>query len=101
MRPRVVYPRRFEALFQQSNFAGCAELAFQAEKLRCHSTIQRLQAAPAAPGSPPPVMVYFQTLLNKGKLNTVETMALIQVLLPMGQMAFIEAKVSEPPKLPF
>ena len=87
--------QQFEALFQQSNFAGCAELAFQAEKLRTKATITRLQAAPAAPGAPPAVMVYFQTLLNKGKLNTVETIALIGVLLPMGQMAFIEQKLGE------
>lgn len=87
--------QQFEALFQSSNFAGCAELAFQAEKLRTQTTIQRLQAAPAAPGQPPPVMVYFQTLLNKGKLNGIETIALIGVLLPMGQMAFIEQKISE------
>ena len=85
--------QQFEALFQQSNFAGCAELAFQAEKLRTRTTIQRLQAASGGP--PPPVMVYFQTLLNKGKLNGVETEALIGVLLPMGQMAFIEQKIGE------
>ena len=87
--------QQFEALFQQNNFAGCAELAFQAEKLRTKGTIQRLQAAPAAPGAPPAIMVYFQTLLNKGKLNTVETVALIGVLFPMGQMAFIEQKLGE------
>jgi clathrin heavy chain len=87
--------QQFEALFQQNNFAGCAELACQAEKLRTKATIQRLQNAPTAPGAPPAVMVYFQTLLNKGKLNSVETIALIGVLLPMGQMAFIEQKLGE------
>lgn len=40
-------------------------------------------------------MVYFRTLLNKGKLNNVETIALINVLLPTSQMAFIEQKLSE------
>jgi clathrin heavy chain len=87
--------QQFEALFQQSNFAGCAELCMQAEKLRTATTIQRLKAAPAAPGAPPPVMVYYQTLLNKTKLNSAETVGLINELLPMGQIAFIEQKLAE------
>jgi hypothetical protein len=37
------------------------------------------------PGQPPPVMVYFQTLLHHGELNEDETVSLMEELLPLDQ----------------
>jgi hypothetical protein len=40
---------------------------------------------PTVPGQPPPVMVYFQTLLHHGELNEDETVSLMEELLPLDQ----------------
>eukprot|EP01052_Picozoa_sp_SAG31_P009399 SAG31_NODE_492_length_14913_cov_4.109086_5_plen_1645_part_00 len=87
--------QQFESLYSSRNFEGCAQLAVQAEKLRSSGTIARIKAAPAQPQGPPPIMVYFNALITATKLNSVESCALIKELLPLGQMAFIEAKVAE------
>ena len=78
--------QQFESLYSSRNFEGCAQLSLQAEKMRTGATIQRLKSAPPEAGKPPPVMIYFQTLINAGKLNSVESVALIKELLPLGQV---------------
>ena len=44
--------------------------------LRTPATIQRFQAAPTAPGQPSPILTYFGMLLEKGKLNAMESIEL-------------------------
>lgn len=87
--------QQFESLYSSRNFEGCAQLSLQAEKMRTGATIQRLKSAPPEAGKPPPVMIYFQTLINAGKLNSVESVALIKELLPLGQVGPWLAAISD------
>jgi len=41
-------------------------------------TINKLKALEPAPGQPKPIMIYFQTLLEKGLLNKEESLELVR-----------------------
>jgi len=43
-----------------------------------------------SPGQPKPIMVYFQTLLEKGVLNKLETLELVRPVLAQNKKQFIE-----------
>jgi len=53
--------------------------------LRTPETIQRFQSAPPAPGQGPPILTYFGMLLEKGKLNTMESIELAKPVIQQGK----------------
>ena len=52
--------------------------------LRTPQTIQMFQSVPAQPGQPQPVFQYFSVLLEKGKLNHMESIELAKPVLQQG-----------------
>jgi clathrin heavy chain len=42
--------------------------------LRNEQTIQKFKGFPQLPGQPQPLLIYFQKLLERGKLNKLETL---------------------------
>mmetsp|Transcript_13917 Transcript_13917/g.39575 ORF Transcript_13917/g.39575 Transcript_13917/m.39575 type:complete len:1722 (+) Transcript_13917:173-5338(+) len=86
-----LFHRQFEQLLQQGNYQAAAKVAANspAGNMRNIQTIQRFQNAPAQPGQTPPVLQYFGVLLEKGKLNQVETLELARVVLAQGRLELI------------
>lgn len=63
--------------------------------LRTAATIQRFQQIPAVPGSPPPVFQYFSVLLERGKLNGMESIELTRPVLTQGRTDMLEKWLTE------
>ena len=82
-----LYLAEFERLMGAQDVAGAAKLAAKAPQgiLRNTQTIQRFQQIPAQPGQPQPVFQYFSTLLEKGKLNSIESIELARPVLQQGR----------------
>ena len=54
-----------------------------------------MQAAPAAPGQPSPILTYFGMLLEKGKLNAMESVELARPVIQQGKQALLQKWISE------
>ena len=63
--------------------------------LRTAATIQRFQQIPAVPGTPPPVFQYFSVLLERGKLNSMESLELTRPVLGQGRTDMLEKWLTE------
>lgn len=50
---------------------------------------------PAVPGSPPPVFQYFSVLLERGKLNSMESIELTRPVLTQGRTDMLEKWLTE------
>jgi clathrin heavy chain len=63
---------QFNRLLIGGDYANAAKLASSAPGtlLRNTDTINRFKTLQALPGQPQPILIYFQTLLEKGKLNS-------------------------------
>lgn len=61
----------FNNMLVSGNYQGAAKIAAQAPGtlLRNPDTINKFKNLQAQPGQPQPILVYFQTLLEKGRLN--------------------------------
>eukprot|EP01048_Picozoa_sp_COSAG05_P002188 COSAG05_NODE_84_length_20716_cov_100.586312_2_plen_1571_part_00 len=87
--------QQFEQLFGAGNYAGCGELCHSCTRLRTAQTLQRLQSAAPQAGQPPPVLAYLQALLNKGKLNAVESLELGRQVLQRQQVQLIQQWIDQ------
>lgn len=58
--------------------------------LRNPETIAKFKQIPAQPNQPQPLIVYFQTLLDKGQLNQFESVELCGPILQQGRKQFVE-----------
>ena len=92
-----MYSQEFNRLFSAGDYKGAAKLAADspAGALRTQETIQRFQQLPAQPGQPSPVLQYFSTLLEKGKLNKVESVELARPVLQQGRQQMLEQWLKE------
>ena len=83
---------QFNRLMGANDVAGAAKLAAESPQgiLRTPQTIQRFQAIPGQQGSPQPVFQYFHALLEKGKLNQMESMELARPVLQQGRTQLLE-----------
>ncbi|EFA76771.1 clathrin heavy chain [Heterostelium album PN500] len=84
---------QFERLFAQGQYKEAAKVAADSPGtiLRNLQTIQRFQAVQAPPnGQPSPLLQYFGMLLEKGKLNKVESLELVRPVLQQGKKQFLE-----------
>eukprot|EP00735_Rhodelphis_limneticus_P001188 TRINITY_DN1175_c0_g1::TRINITY_DN1175_c0_g1_i1::g.17251::m.17251 TRINITY_DN1175_c0_g1::TRINITY_DN1175_c0_g1_i1::g.17251 ORF type:complete len:1683 (-),score=736.73,sp/P49951/CLH1_BOVIN/59.31/0.0,Clathrin/PF00637.15/1.2e+02,Clathrin/PF00637.15/8.9e-19,Clathrin/PF00637.15/3.4e-18,Clathrin/PF00637.15/2.2e-29,Clathrin/PF00637.15/1.7e-30,Clathrin/PF00637.15/6.4e-29,Clathrin/PF00637.15/3.3e-25,Clathrin/PF00637.15/3.4e-31,Clathrin_propel/PF01394.15/0.011,Clathrin_propel/PF01394.15/2,Clathrin_propel/PF0 len=73
--------RQFDSLFQQGRYKDAALLAASSQQLRTPDTIRRFQGIPFQPPQPAPLLMYFQTLLDKTKLNAYESVQLGRLVL--------------------
>ncbi|XP_041347911.1 clathrin heavy chain 1 isoform X2 [Gigantopelta aegis] len=93
-----LFVRKFNTLFQNSQYAEAAKVAASAPKgiLRTPQTIQRFQQVPAQPGaSSPPLLQYFGILLDRGQLNKYESLELCKPVLQQGRKPLIEKWLKE------
>ena len=92
-----LYVAEFNRLLGGGDVAGAAKLASESPNglLRTAETIQRFQGIPGQPGQPQPVFQYFHMLLEKGKLNALESMELAKPVLQQGRTQFLEKWLTE------
>jgi Clathrin-H-link/Clathrin, heavy-chain linker len=83
-----LYQQQFTQLLQQGDVQGAAKVAAGSPRglLRTPQTIQMFQQVPAQPGQPQPVFQYFSVLLERGKLNHMESVELAKPVLEQGEL---------------
>lgn len=79
--------QQFQQLFAAGQFKEAAECAAESPQglLRSAETIEKLKAVPAQPGQKSPILVYFGILLNRGKLNAIESAELAKIVLAQNK----------------
>jgi len=92
-----IYVSQFNTLLAANDVAGAARLAAEAPRglLRTSQTIQRFLQIPGQPGQPQPVFQYFSILLEKGKLNALESVELARPVLQQGRPQMLEKWIAE------
>jgi clathrin heavy chain len=92
-----LYQQQFEMVFSQGNLQEAARLAADSPQgiLRNPQTIQRFQQVQPQPNMPQPVLIYFQTLLQRGKLNASESVELARPVLQQGRGQLLEKWLSQ------
>ncbi|KAJ8601991.1 hypothetical protein CTAYLR_002731 [Chrysophaeum taylorii] len=92
-----LYQAEFQRLLSVGDVAAAAKLAAESPQglLRTAETIQRFQQIPGQPGQPQPVFQYFHMLLEKGKLNQLESIELAKPVLQQGRTQFLEKWLTE------
>lgn len=84
--------RRFRELLAAGESREAAELAARAPRgcLRTAQAIESLKRAPAAAGQTSPLLVYFGTLLSRGKLNALESVELGRLVIAQGKKQLLD-----------
>ncbi|KAI8968277.1 hypothetical protein BDF20DRAFT_827793 [Mycotypha africana] len=92
-----LYVARFNQLFSSGNFTEAAKVAANSPRgiLRTTETIEKFRQIPAAPGSLPPILQYFGTLLEKGVLNKYESLELAKPILQQNRKELLEKWLKE------
>ena len=88
---------QFNNLFNSGDYVGAARVAADSagSSIRNPQTIQKFKSAPAQPGRPQPVLQYFSTLLEKGKLNGTESVELVGPVLAQGRKNMVEGWLND------
>lgn len=58
--------------------------------LRTKETVDRFKAVPPAPGQSSPLLVYFGTLLTRGRLNKFESVELAQLVVAQSKKHLLD-----------
>lgn len=90
-----LFQKQFESLLSQGDYQGAAKVAASSNQLRNQNTINRLKNVQAAPGAISPILLYFSTLLDKGKLNKDETIELARPVLQQDRKQLFEKWLKE------
>ncbi|CAM9906461.1 unnamed protein product, partial [Choristocarpus tenellus] len=92
-----LFTSEFNRLLGMNDVSGAARMAGESPNglLRTAATIQRFQQIPATAGQPPPVFQYFSVLLEKGKLNAMESIELARPVLTQGRTDMLEKWLTE------
>lgn len=92
-----LYAAQFNSLITAGDVAGAARVAADSPRgfLRTPATILRFQQVPPVPGQPAPVFQYFSILLEKGKLNHLESVELAKPVIQQGRGQLLEKWLSE------
>ena len=92
-----LFQEQFERLMQARNYDAAAKLAAKSpgSTLRNMDTIKRFQALPQVQGQPQPVLKYFSSLLEVGKLNAVESVELVKPVLQQNKKQLLEKWLKE------
>jgi clathrin heavy chain len=88
---------QFNQLFQQGRYKEAAKVCADSPQgmLRSTQTIQMFSRLPGAPGQPSPLLQYFSVLLEKGKLNKVESLELSRPVLQQGRKELLQNWLKE------
>lgn len=87
--------KQFENLLSSNDYQNAAKIAASSQALRNQNTINRLKNIQAAPGAISPILLYFSTLLDKGKLNKEETIELARPVLQQDRKQLFEKWLKE------
>jgi len=92
-----LFLQQFNRLLGSGDVKGAARIAAGAPGtlLRNQETINRLKSLPQQPGQPHPMLAYFSTLLEVGKLNKWESLEIARPLLQQGRKQFLENWIRE------
>lgn len=73
-----MFQEQFARLLIAGDIKGAALIAASAPgtSIRNQETIAKLKQLPQQPGQPQPVLIYFQTILEKFQLNKIEAVEL-------------------------
>lgn len=88
--------QEFDRLLSQGQVAEAAKIvAASGTALRTPATIQRFQQIPAQPGQVPPLLQYFSTLLESGRLNEQESIEVAKPVLQQQRLPLMEKWLKE------
>lgn len=91
-----LFAAEFERLMSQGNVAEAAKIvASSGNALRTPATIARFQQIPVQPGQVPPVLQYFSTLLESGRLNEQESVEVAKPVLQQNRLPLMEKWLKE------
>lgn len=92
-----LFQRQFATLFASGDYKGAALIAAQCKSglLRTPNTIQQFKSVQAPPGQSSPILHYFSTLLEYGKLNALESVELLQPVVQQGRRELVEKWLKE------
>eukprot|EP00980_Cylindrotheca_fusiformis_P020304 scaffold7344_cov145-Cylindrotheca_fusiformis.AAC.2 len=86
-----LFAAEFERLISSGQVAAAAKVvAASGNALRTPATIARFQQIPAEPNAVPPVLQYFSTLLETGRLNEQESIEVAKPVLQQGRLQLME-----------
>lgn len=86
-----MFVNQFNNFLISGDYGNAAKIASMSPGtlLRNNETIQKFKGLPQTPGQPQPLLLYFQKLLEKGKLNKLETMELCGPVLAQGKIDLV------------
>jgi len=92
-----IFLANFKNHFQNGNWQEAARAARDApnDLLRNVDTINLFKNAPTNPGQQAPILVYYQILMEKGKLNAIESMEIVKPLVIQDKRKVIETWFNE------
>ncbi|BAP70266.1 clathrin heavy chain [Kluyveromyces marxianus] len=90
-----LFSKQFDNLLAQGDYSNAAKVAASSQQLRTQTTINKLKNIQAPPGSISPILLYFSTLLDKGKLNQYESIELTRPLLQQDRKQLYEKYLKE------
>lgn len=90
-----LFQKQFESLLLQNDYQNAAKVAASSTSLRNQNTINRLKNIQAPPDAISPILLYFSTLLDKGKLNKEETIELARPVLQQDRKQLFEKWLKE------
>lgn len=89
-----LFAKQFDQLIAKGDYSEAAKCAANSGVLRNVGTINKLKSLPASSGTPP-LLIYFSTLLEKGKLNQFETIELAKPILQQDRKQLLEKWIKE------
>lgn len=92
-----LFVQQFNVLLQQGNYKEASRVAAESPGavLRNATTIEKLKNIPGVPNQPSPLLQYFGVLLERGRLNKIESLELCRPVLQQGRKQLIEKWLSE------
>eukprot|EP00981_Chlorochromonas_danica_P008853 scaffold2320_cov168-Ochromonas_danica.AAC.5 len=92
-----LYVAQFNQLVATGDVQAAARVAADSPRgfLRTPATILKFQQIPPQPGQPAPVFQYFSVLLEKGKLNHLESVELAKPVIQQGRGQLLEKWINE------
>jgi clathrin heavy chain len=87
----------FNQKLASGDYAGAANVAKDAPGtlLRNSETINKFKSLPQMPGSPAPILIYFNSLLQVTKLNAIESVELAKPVIAQNKLNLIENWIRE------
>jgi len=92
-----LFERQFNALMTQGQYQQAAVLAAQSPQgiLRNLDTLHRFQQLPHVPPNPPPLLQYFHAVMDKTKLNKLESVELGKIVVSQGKHQLLDKWIKD------